>query len=52
MQSREDVGPTLTALEDYYQPARNIIFERCIFGICKQEDDNRIDGFVTRLRDL
>uniref|UniRef100_A0A673W9M9 Gypsy retrotransposon integrase-like protein 1 n=1 Tax=Salmo trutta TaxID=8032 RepID=A0A673W9M9_SALTR len=41
----------LDALEHYFKPAKNVIYERYVFGCCKQEDGESIDSFVTRLRE-
>lgn len=46
-----DVGAILDALEAYFKPAKNVIYERYVFGCCKQEDGESIDSFVTRLRE-
>lgn len=47
----EDVIAILDALENYFKPKRNVIFERYVFGCCKQEEGEPIDSFVTRLRE-
>lgn len=38
-------------MEEYFKPARNIIFKRYMFGICKQDEGEPIDAFVTKLRE-
>lgn len=48
---RKDVSAILGALEGYYKPTKNVIYERYFFGSCKQEDGESIDIFVTRLRE-
>uniref|UniRef100_A0AAV2K178 Ig-like domain-containing protein n=1 Tax=Knipowitschia caucasica TaxID=637954 RepID=A0AAV2K178_KNICA len=50
-EQREDPAAILSALERYFKPAKNIIYERYLFGCCKQEDGESIDAFVTRLRE-
>ncbi|KAL0148726.1 hypothetical protein M9458_055904, partial [Cirrhinus mrigala] len=46
-----DVKTILDAPEVYFRPARNIIYERYVFGCCKQEEGESRDNFVTRLRE-
>ncbi|KAJ8393364.1 hypothetical protein AAFF_G00060860 [Aldrovandia affinis] len=41
----------LDELEKYFKPAKNTIYERYVFGSCKQEEGESIDNFVTRLRE-
>ncbi|RXN31866.1 Retrovirus-related Pol poly from transposon [Labeo rohita] len=41
----------LDALGAYFKPAKNVIYERYMFGCCKQEVDEPIDSFLTRLRE-
>lgn len=47
----KDPEVILDALEEYFKPARNVIFERYMFGICKQDEGEPIDSFVTKLRE-
>ena len=49
--SQKDVGAIMTALEQYFTPAKNVIFKRYVFGNLKQEDGELFDAFVTRLRE-
>lgn len=46
-----DVKAILDALEAYFKPVRNVIYKRYVFGCCKQEEEESIDNFVTRLRE-
>lgn len=46
-----DVTVILNSLEQYFKPAKNVIYERYLFGCCKQEEGEPIDCFVTRLRE-
>lgn len=48
---RGDVTNILDKLEEYFKPAKNVIYERYVFGCCKQEDGESIDNFLTRLRE-
>jgi hypothetical protein len=41
----------LDALENYFKPARNVIYERFVFGSCKQEEGESVHNFVTHLRE-
>uniref|UniRef100_A0A8B9JE72 ribonuclease H n=1 Tax=Astyanax mexicanus TaxID=7994 RepID=A0A8B9JE72_ASTMX len=50
-EQRADTRAILDALEEYFKPAKNVIYERYNFGICKQEEGEPIDSFVTRLRE-
>ncbi|KAJ8378650.1 hypothetical protein AAFF_G00237740 [Aldrovandia affinis] len=45
-----DPAVILDELEKYFKPAKNTIYERYVFGSCKQEGES-IDNFVTRLRE-
>lgn len=46
-----NAGAILDALEAYFKPAKNVIYERYVFGCCKQDEGESIDSFVTRLRE-
>ena len=46
-----DAKAILDALENYFKPARNVIYERFVFGSCKQEEGESVHNFVTRLRE-
>lgn len=48
---QKDVKAILDALEGYFKPKRNVIFERFVFGNCKQDEGEPIDSFVTKLRE-
>uniref|UniRef100_A0A8C5Q7G7 Gypsy retrotransposon integrase-like protein 1 n=1 Tax=Leptobrachium leishanense TaxID=445787 RepID=A0A8C5Q7G7_9ANUR len=50
-EQQENVTAILQALEAYFKPAKNIIYERYVFGCCKQEEGESFDNFVTRLRE-
>ncbi|GAA6080762.1 uncharacterized protein LOC121847580 [Tachysurus ichikawai] len=50
-EQQRDIKTILDALEAYFKPARNVIYERYMFGCCKQEEGESIDNFVTRLRE-
>lgn len=48
---KKDPTAVLDALEEYFKPAKNVIYERYKFGSCKQGNDEPIDTFLTRLRE-
>jgi len=48
---KKDPAAILDTLEDYFRPTKNVTYKRYIFGCCKQETDEPIDGFITRLRE-
>ena len=52
----QDTGTTyaeaLGALNTYFQPKRNIAFERHLFRQAKQQDDETVDNFIVRLSKL
>lgn len=50
-EQQRDIKTILDALEAYFKPARNVIYERYVFSCCKQEEGESIDNFVTRLRE-
>lgn len=50
-EQKSDTKTILDALEAFFRPSKNVIYERYIFGCCKQEDCESIDRFVTRLRE-
>ncbi|KAK7901454.1 hypothetical protein WMY93_018223 [Mugilogobius chulae] len=50
-EQQEDPAAIVSALERYFKPAKNIIYERYLFGCCKQDEGESVDAFVTRLRE-
>ena len=40
----------MAALENYFKPKRNVVYERYIFNSCEQNTGESVDSFVTRLR--
>ena len=48
-EQKKDPTTILDALGEYFKPAKNVIYERYKFGCCKQETDEPIDSFLTRL---
>ena len=50
-EDRKDVTKCLAALEDYFKPRRNVVYERYIFNSCVQGDE-KVNSFANRLRKL
>ncbi|XP_048774395.2 uncharacterized protein K02A2.6-like [Ostrea edulis] len=48
----DDLEGAKTKLDEYFQPKRNIAFERHLFRNAAQGETEKIDSFVTRLRKL
>jgi hypothetical protein len=48
----DDYKTALEKLNEYFQPKRNIPFERHVFRQASQQPDESMDVFVTRLRTL
>ena len=46
------VDETLTALEQYFIPKRNVTYERFVFNNCHQGPRETVDEYVTKLRSL
>ena len=46
------VDKCLEALEEYYKPKRNVVYERYVFNSCIQEAEENVNSFVARLRKL
>ena len=42
----------IDALTNYFEPQKNIIFERCLFNTAIQEENESIDQYLNRLRKL
>ena len=40
----------MTALENYFKPQRNVVYERFVFNSCEQNQGESVDSYVTRLR--
>ena len=46
------ITSSLSALEEYFLPKRNIVYERYVFNSCIQTPEETVDGYVNRLRKL
>ena len=49
---RKDVNMCLQALEEHFKPKRNVVYERYVFNLCTQNDQETTDEFVNRIRKL
>ena len=49
---QESVTSYLDALESYFKPQRNVVYERYVFNTCVQTQDESVDAYVNRLRKL
>ena len=49
---KKKVDKCLEALENYFKPARNVVYERYVFNTCVQESEESVQSYVTRLRKL
>ena len=49
-EQRNNVNECITALEAYFKPQRNLVYERYIFNTCRQIEGETVDGYVNRLR--
>ena len=47
-----DYDVIIQKLEDYFTPEKNVTYERHIFFLINQKDDESIDNYVTELSDL
>ena len=52
--SEEDkkIDICLEALEKYFKPTRNVVYERYVFNTCSQTSEESVQTYVTRLRKL
>ena len=51
-EDRNNVEACITALENYFKPHRNVVYERYVFNSCEQNQGEPVDSYVTRLRKL
>ena len=49
---RKDSDSIISKLTEYFEPKRNIIYERYLFNSATQRSENKIDQFVNELRKL
>ena len=43
------INSALKALEDYFLPKKNVVYERYVFNLCFQAPEESIDCYVNRL---
>ena len=51
-EDRNNVEACITALENYFKPRCNVVYERYVFNCCEQNQGRPVDSYVTRLRKL
>ena len=49
---KKKIDKCLEALENYFKPGRNLVYERYVFNTCVQQSEETIQSYVTRLRKL
>ena len=49
-EQQQDINECIEALEAYFKPKRNVVYERYLFNMCQQNPDETVDGYVNRLR--
>ena len=49
-EQQQDMHECIEALEAYFKPKRNVVYERYLFNMCQQNPDEPVDGYVNRLR--
>ena len=49
-EQQNNVDACIQALEAYFKPQRNVVYERYQFNMCMQNTEETVDSFVNRLR--
>ena len=49
-EQQNNVEACIQALEAYFKPQRNVVYERYQFNMCMQNPEETIDSFINRLR--
>ena len=49
-EEQQDVDECIKALEAYFKPKRNVVYERYLFIMCQQNSGETVDSYVNRLR--
>ncbi|XP_073251790.1 uncharacterized protein [Porites lutea] len=51
-EDKKKINKCLEALEKYFKPTRNVVYERYVFNTCSQTSEESVQTYVTRLRKL
>ena len=51
-EDKKKIDKCLEALENYFKPTRNVVYERCVFNTCSQSSEESVQTYFTRLRKL
>ncbi|PFX18959.1 Retrovirus-related Pol polyprotein from transposon 17.6 [Stylophora pistillata] len=51
-EDKKKIDKCLEALENYFKPSRNLVYEWYVFNTCVQQTEETIQSYVTRLRKL
>lgn len=51
-EDKKKIDKCLEALEKYFKPTRNVVYERYVFNTCSQASEESVQTYVTRLRKL
>ena len=49
-EDKKKIDKCLEALEKYFKPTRNVMYERYVFNTCSQTSEESVQTYVTRLR--
>ena len=49
-EERNDINECVKALESYFKPKRNVVYERYQFNLCTQNPEEPVDSYINRLR--
>ena len=49
---KKKIDKCLEALESYFKPSRNLVYERYVFNTCVQQSEESVQSYFTRLRKL
>ena len=48
-EDKKKVDKCIEALENYFKPSRNVVYERYVFNTCVQQNEESVQSYVTRL---
>ena len=51
-EDKRKLDKCLEALESYFKPSRNLVYERYVFYTCVQQSEESVQSYITRLRKL